>query len=220
MPDLRSAVCALAAAITLLTLAAPAHAAWAEPLKGCFLSVAPGQTEPVSVSAAGFAPAAAVEVRIDGATQTVATADMSGRVTGALAAPHQARGQRWFTIELIERGDPANAVRLRSRVTALSVSVRPRSARPDARVRWSGRGFVDGGPVRAHYVKHGTARRTVRLARPRGACGRFSVRRRQFPFRPSVGAWTVQVDQSRRFSPAPDSPFVSLPITVRRTQLG
>lgn len=220
MPDPRSGVLsALAAATVLLAIAPAAHAASAEPLKECFLSVAPDRTEPVPVAASGFPPGAAVEVRIDGASRTVTTADASGRLTGTLPAPYQARRERSFTIDLIQRDNPANAVRLRSRVTALSVSVRPKSARPNSRVRWSGRGFIGAGTVRAHYVKAGRERKTIRLARPRGACGRFSVRRRQFPFRPSVGRWTVQIDQQRAFSPSPDSPFVQLPISVRRIHL-
>lgn len=209
---------ALATATALLAAAPAAHGATAEPLKDCFLSVAPGKTEPVPVTSAGFGPNAAVEVRIDGERHAVVNADADGRITGALPAPHQERGERTFTIELVERDAPANLVRLESRVTALSVSVKPRAARPTRRVRWSGRGFVGDGPVYAHYVRAGRERETIRLARPRGACGRFSVRRRQFPFRPSIGAWTVQIDQQPRFSSPPNSPFVQLPIAVRRVQ--
>ena len=220
MPDPRSVVvCALAVALAL-AFAPTARAASADPLGACFLSVAPDQTELVPVGASGFTPGAAIDVRIDGAAHSVATADGSGRLAGTLPAPFQARRERSFTIDLIQRHDPANAERLRSRVTALSVSVRPRSARPSSRVRWTGRGFLGPGPVYAHYVKAGHERRTIRLARPRGACGRFSVRHRQFPFRPSVGRWTVQVDQRPAFAPAPHSPFVRFPITVRRVDVG
>jgi hypothetical protein len=208
---------AVALIVAGLAAAPAAPAASAEPLKGCFLSAAPGRTESVPVVAAGFTPGAVVDASVDGQVATGVRADASGRINGSLAAPHQPRGERWFTIELVERDRPDNAVAFTSRVTALAVSVRPRRAHPSDRVRWTGRGFVGERAVHAHYVRRDKVRRTVRLARPRGACGRFSVRRRQFPFRPSAGSWTVQIDQSSSFSWPPDSPFVRLPIAVRRS---
>lgn len=207
----------LALATTALLMATPlAHGASAAPLKGCYLSVAPDRTEPIVLSAAGFTPNSAVEVRVGGAMETVTVANASGEVREAIDAPHQARGQRLISIDLIDRDAPANAVRLQTRVTALSVAVRPTTAPPDRRVRWIGRGFTGAGPVYAHYVRDDAERRSIRLARPHGACGRFSVRRRQFPFRPAVGSWMVQIDQQAQFATPPNSPFVQLPISVRR----
>jgi hypothetical protein len=96
---------------------------------------------------------------------------------------------------------PAMAGSASSRVTNLSVSLKPNRARPSQRVRYRGRGFMADQPVWAHYVFNGKARKTVRLARrPTGPCGTFSVRRKQIPInRPRTGEWLVQVDQRRDY---------------------
>jgi hypothetical protein len=61
-------------------------------------------------------------------------------------------------------------------------------------------------------------RRNVRLARrPQGACGTFTARRQQIPVaHPHTGHWTLQVDQQRRYSAAPDGVFVKLDIDVEK----
>ena len=65
-------------------------------------------------------------------------------------------------------------------------------------------------------------RKTVRLKRRiDNPCGRFSVRRKQIPIKqPKIGKWTLQVDQQRRYSRAPDSVFVRVTIEVFRPQEG
>jgi hypothetical protein len=71
--------------------------------------------------------------------------------------------------------------------------------------------------VYAHYLRAGKPKRTVRLVRrPDGPCGTFDVNRRQFPFRPRVGTWIVQVDQRRSYDPKPGTAFVTLRIRVKR----
>lgn len=206
----------LAAFLTLCATATAGAPVSIAPLQRCYVSVAKGSTEPVLVSAAGFAANAAVDVRLDGAPVATVTSVSDGRLRARVHPPHQARGQRSFRIELRQRDDPAHRIRVSSRVTALAVTLRPRAAQPESVVTWTGRGFTAAGPVRVHYVKEGEARRTVRLTVPRGPCGTFRVRRAQFPFRPSLGAWTLQVDQQHAFAPIPETPFVQLPVIVRR----
>jgi hypothetical protein len=100
-------------------------------------------------------------------------------------------------------------------VTALSVKVRPRRARPSQRVRFRGRGFTDLGAIYAHYIRRGKLLKTVRLATASsGACGTFTARRRQFPFRPELGTYLVQIDQHHRLTD--DGPLFKLTIDVRR----
>ncbi len=73
------------------------------------------------------------------------------------------------------------------------------------------------GPIYAHYVFAGKARRTVRLGMPTGECGRFSVKRRQFPFKtsPRAGVWTIQFDQVKAYDPKAAVRF-SLTVRVSR----
>ena len=60
-------------------------------------------------------------------------------------------------------------------------------------------------------------RRTVRIAKPYGDCGLFSVKRRQFPFQKTrPGVWTVQFDQQQAYSPQAPI-FTTLKITVHTT---
>ena len=58
-------------------------------------------------------------------------------------------------------------------------------------------------PVYAHYVFGGKSLRTIKLGMPKGPCGTFNVKRKQFPFkkRPRVGTWTIQFDQLSYYDP-------------------
>ena len=205
----------LAALLAPCALPATAAAATIAPLKPCYVSVAEGRTEPVALAASGFAADAGVEVRLDGTPVATVTSTADGHVYARINLPHQARGQRRFRIALRQHGDPKRRARAASRVSALTVDLRPRAAPPRSTVTWVGRGFTSTGPVHVHYLKDGEVRRSIRLANPRGACGAFRIRRPQFPFKPSMGTWILQVDQQRAFAPVPETPFVQLPVKVR-----
>jgi hypothetical protein len=212
-----------ATALAVGALAAPAAAAEMAPLKPCYVSAGAEETEreAVVVDAAGFAPNTTVEVLVDGAVvlRDVPT-DAVGDALATVAAPYQERGEREFSVTVREPLNPASAVSATSRVTALSVELRPREARPSRRVRFRGRGFTAERAVYAHYSYNGRHRRTVRLGRPRGDCGRFSTRRRQIPVRrPRTGDWTLQIDQRRRYSETPATNWVRLVIRVREVFL-
>lgn len=206
-----------ATALAVGALAAPAAAAEMAPLKPCYVSAGPEETEAVAVNATGFTPNAKVEVLVDGAVvlPEVPT-DAVGDIAATVAAPYQEDGEREFTVTVREPLNPMSVVSATSRVTALSAELRPRRARPSRRVRFRGRGFTDDRSIFAHYVYNDRVRKTVRLAEPRGDCGRFSVRRRQIPIsRPRTGDWTLQIDQRRRYSETPDTNWVRLVIRLR-----
>ena len=212
----RIAAATLAAFTALGAPAAAAGPVAIAPLKPCYVSVAANSTEPVILSAAGFAPHAAVDVNLDSVPVASVGAGADGRLNARVVLPPQRHGQRTVQIALQQRDDPSHRVAVTSRVTQLSVRLRPRAAAPRSVVTWTGRGFTAAGPVFVHYVKDGDVRSTVRLAVPRRPCGRFRVRRPQFGFQPSLGTWTLQVDQQRAYAPIPGTPFVQLPVTVRR----
>ena len=138
-------------------------------------------------------------------------------MTGSVPAPYFPIGVHPFTVTVSDArsGDGAMAS---SFVTLLAVQQVPPQARTGARVRFKGRGFTAPGAVYAHYVYKGVSHKTVRLASTTGACGSFSRKIRQFPFkaRPTVGTWTIQFDQQRHYSPVAPV-FVRLPIKVSRT---
>jgi hypothetical protein len=209
-------------AFLLFALAAPATAAPAmDPLKPCYASDGEGvaERETVHVRAAGFTPASHVDLQIDGVTQITGQADINGTVVAEVPAPFQGIGQRPFTLTLQEQENRANFVTSTPLVTNLSVTLRPKRARPSRKVRFSGRGFTKDKPVYGHYVFGGKVRKTVRLARrPVQPCGIFHAKRRQIPVRrPAVGGWILQVDQQRRYSPRPASNLQLIYITVAQT---
>jgi hypothetical protein len=219
MPMSLRRLLAPAAALAVAACPADAVAAALAPLKPCYVSVDRDEREPVPVEASGFTPRSRVDVAVDGAIEYAGVqVDDAGAVSGRVRAPHQVRGERPFTITVTEQGNPANAVSATAMVTALRVRLRPRRARSHRRVRFEGRGFTGPGPIYGHYVFRGRERKTVRLAPGAdGPCGTFTARRRQIPVRrPAAGEWTLQIDQQRRYSPAPEGVSVPVRIEVRR----
>lgn len=221
-PSLAGAVVALLAMPAAATAAAPPTLT--EALKKCYVSAAPGQTEPVEIHAANFMPNAPIDVYVDEvlvptpAGANPPTADANGELRGAVSAPFIASGQRFFTLRLTEHNNAAGTVATRTKVTALSVTSSPtRPRNTSTRVRFRGRGFTNRLlPIYAHYVFRGRDRQTVRIGKPFGDCGQFSVRRRQFPFKkPHVGTWTVQFDQEQAYNPQA-LVFTQLKIVVTR----
>lgn len=216
----------LTATITFAALAVAAAPAAAQPvlapLKPCYVSVntAPKEydTEFAAITGSGFTPNALVDVAVqDGERFAGVLVGPDGNLTpGEVRVPVAKTGSRPFTVTATEQNNPAQTVTVASRVTDLAVRVTPREARPSSRVRFSGQGFTDlTQPVYAHYSRGGKVRRTVQLVkRPTGPCGAFRVRRKQFPFRPATGGWTIQIDQRKRL--ADDPPYVQVEIDVRR----
>jgi hypothetical protein len=207
-----------ATALVVAVQATPAAAAAIEPLKRCYVSAGDQERsrETVAVRGNGFTADATVDVAVDGIVQVSGQIDAVGEFNAVVKAPHQERGQRLFTVTVAERGNPANVASATTNVSALTVNLRPKRAAPGRRVRFRGRGFTGSGPVYAHYLFGGRERRSVRVARPQGDCGTFTVRRRQIPIRrPRTGDWTLQVDQRRDYSDTPGTNWVRLLIKVR-----
>ena len=204
-------------ALLLAVAAAPAQAAALDSLEPCYVSTGPEteKREKVTVSGTDFLPNTAVEVLIDGAPVFSALTDAVGDFAVRVDAPYQSRGERPFTLEV---QDGANRLAAQSRVTNLAVSVRPRQAPPSSRVRFRGRGFMQTGPIYAHYLygRKLQLEKTVRLAAGSSSpCGTFSVKRRQIPVENArTGNWTIQIDQKKAYDPQPDPVWVRLPIKV------
>jgi hypothetical protein len=206
-----------AATLFAAIAATPAHATpTIAPLKACYVAARDDQREYVTVNASGFTPLTKVDVFIDNIQQPeVPLAAFDGSISGMVRAPFPEVPQRAFELRLTEEGsNPPSSATADSMVTRLSVEQVPKQAQTNSRVRFRGRGFTQALPVYAHYVFAGKSRKTVNLGMPAQACGLFSVKRKQFPFkkRPQVGVWTIQFDQSPKYDPrAP----VRFPLNVR-----
>jgi hypothetical protein len=200
-------------------LAAPAHAQVPPPtlsqdLDPCYLVAQQEQRQLVMVKAAGFTPFSVVDIYIDDILQYQAQALYDGTVEGQVRAPFQEEGSRRFKLRLAEVDQPAKTLETSTWVTRLSVEQSPSSASTRQHVRFKGRGFMKAAPVYAHYVFAGKVRKTVKLGLPKGSCGTFNARKRQFPFKkaPSQGRWTIQFDQNSYYDPKAD---VRVPMTIK-----
>jgi len=216
---------AVAAALGPLAAAAAAQAPVLDKLEPCYVAAQPDQRQRVDVNGHGFTPYAYVDVYVDDVLQSVPPgsappqADVNGDVKGSVSAPFIPIGVHRFTLRLTQHDAPVNTVTATSKVAALTVEQRPARASTRSRVSFSGRGFTTPGTVYAHYLFAGHSHKTVRISRTHGACGQFSRRMRQFPFRhsPKVGTWTIQFDQTRHYDPAQENVAVRLTIKVHRT---
>ncbi len=209
-----------AAALATGVLAAPAAAQGTlQPIKPCYVSAGEesNELEDIVVRGDGFAPLSTVEILIDGVVVATGATGSVGEFQAEVDAPYQRRNERPFTLTVQNQGDPFSAVSHASRVTALSVKMRPKQAAPSRRVRFRGRGFTAGGPIWGHYVYRDKVRKTVRLSQDTfGACGNFKVRRKQIPVRDAkVGLWTLQIDRRRDYASPPGTTWVLMEIPVR-----
>jgi hypothetical protein len=212
-----------AALAALALLPATAQAAALAPLKPCYISVTQPTgskiTEPLDLAGNGFTAGSLVDVSFDGRLDRTIQADAAGNLPPQiLQSPYQAKGQGTFTLTAAERGNPGNTVALPSRTTALTLKLKPKRARPSARIRFKGAGFTAQKAVWAHYLYKGKVRKTVRLVkRIKNPCGTFSAKRKQIPIkRPKLGVWRLQVDQQKRYSRAPAGVNVRADIKVQK----
>jgi hypothetical protein len=222
---LRFALVAALAAALIPARAAAAQSPSIDPLAPCYSAAQVGETQPVLISAHGFPPNDVIDVFVDNVFQTppvgsaVPQADINGDLlNGSVPAPYIPLGVHRFTLRLADHAHPDITVSATSKVAALTVEQRPKRASTRSRVRFSGRGFTSPGMVYAHYVYAGHSHKTVQISNTRGACGQFSRKLRQFPFKhtPKVGTWTIQFDQVPRYDPKA-SVLVRLTIKVNRT---
>lgn len=162
----------------------------------------------LTVFGEGFTPGGPVRLRRD-AAELDGTADAAGafRASVSIRDLVDSTVPAVRTVALsaddLAAGEPGTASNvLRVRVAPLAFSVTPAVAKPSSRVLWRFSGFTPGRVIHAHYVHAGRPRADVPMVRAGGPCGTAAVRRTQFPMpRPAVGAWQVQFDHSRRYSP-------------------
>jgi len=208
----------LGAALAALVTTPAAAQVTLDSLKPCYVAAQEGQRELIAISGHGFTPYSKVDVLIDEVHETTAEALIDGNVSGNWPAPFPDVAEQEFTVRLAQQGVPTSTVSATSRVTRFSVEQVPKSAKTKDRVRFKGRGFTKPELIYAHYVFGGRALRTISLGMPKGNCGTFNVKRRQFPFkkRPRVGTWTIQFDQLSYYDPNAAA-RVPMTIKVRKT---
>jgi hypothetical protein len=176
--------------------------------------------EPVRLRGSGFAPARSYIVSIDGVyfgqSQTDTSGGFSaGLIPGGLDAGVAQQTYRLEASDGILNAQTVFTVTRRAGARFLATSGNPNSLRAPFQV-W---GFALNGPNRAvylHYVSpSGTAQTTVNLGRTGGQCGYLQTpSRRVFPFTPSLGSWTLQVDTRHAYTSHPGGQVARIGVRI------
>ena len=148
---------------------------------------------------AGFTPAGRVALGYDGRYLGDTMANPAGVFGVTLRAATQSSGSRRYTFGAVDRTNPAiNALAL-VRITALDVTLRPRSGSPGRVRRIGARGFVGGRNLYAHVRRGRRYKRDLRVGRLRGPCAKASARKRLLRRGSATGTYRVQFDVHRRY---------------------
>jgi hypothetical protein len=203
---------ALAVALGLLfVLPAAAEAATLDAGRSCYFN-----DQIARLSGAGFAPDSPVSFTINGRrlSDTVTT-DAAGDFLVRYDPP-RASTQR----KLVIRATDSEGESARTRIFASArrqVTAKPDRS-PNVRTWEAVLSLFGFGKGRAfiHYLNpNGVHKKTVRLGRLRGPCGRLKTdKRRVMPFRnPQYGVWHLQFDTRRRFDRGRENKAV-IPVNV------
>jgi len=214
----------LARALALGTLAgaacaAPVLAATSGPTvrtnRGCYLV---GQR--VNVTGSGFAVSRQHDVAIDGVDFGQSRTDTAGTFSVNLVPGGLPAGQAQH-VDHVNVTDGTLSADSRFTLTRsagarfLATSGNPHTLRAPFEI-W---GFSLGGDRKNVYLHHvspaGAARRAITLGQTSGQCGYLRTgKRRFFPFSPSLGTWTIQVDTSPDYAKAPGGPVSRIRVQI------
>lgn len=185
---------------------------------------------PVSLTGTGFAPYRQYEVALDGVDFGVGTTNPSGAFTATLR-PGGLGANVVQGVDALRASDGVRAAYRSFTLTRapgariLAGTGSARSFRAPFQVWGFTLGRVPPAPydiahsrqsVFVHYLSpHGRARATAALGDTGGQCGYLETKaRRVFPFVPSRGKWTLQVDTLPHYRPRPPGPWARIPVSV------
>jgi hypothetical protein len=181
------------ALVLVVPSVASAAALTATPVKSCYRA-----GTGVTLNGSGFTPNQGVTITSDGNPLGTSVADGFGNFSGTLTVG-VASGEKVKTYAGTDQSNPANVGAVQLRVSALSVSLKPKKGPPERRFKIGARGFTTGKRLYAHIVR-GKFRRTVKIGRLKGACHKIKARKRLFPKNISTGIYRVQFDSKRKYS--------------------
>jgi hypothetical protein len=172
------------------------------------------------MSGSGFAAGREYVVSIDGVYFGHNTTNASGGFHTGLRPGGLGAGVAQ-SIEHVEATDGTVTARTAFTLTRptgarfLATSGNPNTLRAQFQV-W---GFgLDGRqrPVYIHYVApSGAVRRSVLIGNARGRCGyALTPARRVFPFKPTRGRWTLQLDSNPAYSSTPGGPVARIGVRI------
>jgi hypothetical protein len=217
--------------VLLVALAFPAGALAADVQvdRSCYLEALIGNRvipQPVQVTGNGFTANEAYQVTIDGlpVLDGSGTVDAAGGISKTITPPALPEGTNERK-HILTVSQGATSVSTSLRVSRFLADFAPSSGDPRTlRVRFSvfGFGLASANPtVYLHYVRPGgKLKRTVKLGRAAGPCGRIAraPKRRLFPFTATRGRWRLQFDTNKRYRKGRSNsafPFYSVPVDIR-----
>ncbi len=164
-----------------------------------------GTATKATFHADGFTPGSVLPVTLDGQLIGKVTVGANGSVVNSFPVPAHTQPGAESTHELALAPDGTDPVRTTFLATSVMADFSPAQGDPATmKVRFTAAGMNLVAPkstVYLHYVTpKGKERKTVSLGRATGACGNLRTSlRRLFPFRPTNGNWTLQLDTSRSY---------------------
>jgi hypothetical protein len=207
--------CGLVSLVSLATPIAAHAAAMVKPSRGCY-----AVGEAVHLTGSAFGASRAYVVTVDDVYFGESTTSKTGTFSSTLHPGGLGAGIAQVVDEL-EVTDGSEVADANFTVT------RPTGARfissggsvSTLRAPFEVWGFSMTGarlPLYLHYVSpSGTVRETVALGHTGGQCGYLRTAPRQvFPFTPSVGTWTFQIDTRRAYASRPGGPVARIRVGV------
>jgi len=177
---------------------------------------------PVGLAGTGFAANRGYDVTVDGVDFGQSSTDSSGGFSTQLVPGGLPAGvpQRVDQLEVTDGTSDAATSFTVTRPTGARFGAARGNAR-QLRAPFQAWGFsLDGTrpTLYVHYVAPtGRARTTVTLGRTTGQCGYLATAPlRLFPFTPSAGRWTLQVDSASAYSSQPSGPMARITVVIRR----
>lgn len=182
----------------------------------------------IAITGSGFAASRMFEVAVDGIDFGVSTTDPQGAFTASVI-PGGLGANVVQEVHILSASDGTSLTRAAFTVTrtagARILAATGTAATLRAPFQVWGFGLDHGKPTRlalggtpayVHYVSpRQRLQMTVPLGQTGGQCGYLrTARRRVFPFIPSPGSWTLQVDASRIYSGHPAGPVAKITVRV------
>jgi hypothetical protein len=164
------------------------------PAKSCYLS-----GDIVTGTGGGFTPSGQVDVAADGTSLGQAQADAVGFLATRPISLGEMRAVKSHTLTATDLTDPSLTATATFLGTTNTVSVKPPRGSAGTPRRIKGYGFLAGPKVYMHVRGHGY-KSDGRIAKPKGACGTFEVRRTIVRAGARDGVYKVQFDAERRYS--------------------
>ncbi|HEY1359198.1 MAG TPA: hypothetical protein VGF21_12915 [Thermoleophilaceae bacterium] len=174
--------------------AASAAGLGASPAKKCYRA-----GTKLELFGGGYTPNSSVSIASDGDGIGGATTNGVGGFLAELTVGIPS-GEKTKIYTATDDVNPALKGTLPLRVTALDVSLSPKSGRPGRRLKIRARGFTTGSRLYAHVRKGRRYRKNVRVGRLKGACHTIKTRKKLIKRGGGTGTYHVQFDTKRHYS--------------------